>query len=95
MVLKSCKAAECYEPWKVLHPQENIQSLADALHDRYDTFYEDQPKVAFTACELGYIKESEGPQDVDVWGGDEDYRHELRSQKQPSFKYQGHWSLWT
>jgi hypothetical protein len=62
MVLKSCKGSACIEPWKVLHPQGDVNSLSDALKVRFDTFYEKQTRVSFSRCELGYIIDSEGPQ---------------------------------
>jgi N-acetylglucosamine-6-sulfatase len=68
MVLKSCVGAECVKPWLQLHPQGNVGNLLDALNPKYDAFYDGQPKVAFTACKLGYIVEYEGPQSALVYG---------------------------
>ena len=62
MVLKSCKGRTCVDPWSTIHPQGDVRSLTDALSPRFDAFYEQQPKVGFSKCELGYIIESEGPQ---------------------------------
>lgn len=62
MVLKSCTGLTCIEPWKVLHPQGDVTSLADALTVQYDAFYEEQVKVSFNRCEFGYIIDAEGPQ---------------------------------
>ena len=62
MVLKSCKGSTCIEPWKVLHPQGDVNSLSDALQVKFDSFYEKQARVAFDRCELGYIIDAEGPQ---------------------------------
>lgn len=62
MVLKSCEGDECTHPWLQLHPQGNVKTLQDALDWRYDSFYANQPKVAFSACKLGYLVEFEGPQ---------------------------------
>lgn len=62
-VLKSCKAQTCVRPWHALHPAGNVQNLRDALSGRFDVFYEQQQKkVNFNRCEMGYIPESEGPQ---------------------------------
>ncbi|KAJ5912375.1 hypothetical protein N7504_001258 [Penicillium tannophilum] len=69
MVLKSCQGDECRYPWRQLHPKGQVGSLAEALVSGFDTFYEDQPKVTFSACELGYIVGSEGAQKFDVYGG--------------------------
>ncbi|KAI9848176.1 MAG: hypothetical protein M1837_000850 [Sclerophora amabilis] len=69
LVTKSCKAATCVEPWKVLHPQGDVGSLSDALSPAYDAFYEEiKTKVAYDRCELGYIVESEGPQSPPIFG---------------------------
>lgn len=62
MVLKSCTGETCAEPWKVLHPQGDVASLSDALTVHFDAFYEEQVKVSFNRCELGYIIDAEGPQ---------------------------------
>ncbi|KAJ5924257.1 hypothetical protein N7466_008444 [Penicillium verhagenii] len=62
LVLKSCQGSTCIEPWKVLHPQHSIRTMRDALDERYDLFYEAQPRVSFDWCDLGYVIEAEGPQ---------------------------------
>lgn len=99
MVLKSCKTETCHDPWKALHPLGDIHTLAEALEERYDAFYEVQPKVSFSSCELGYILDAEGPQHVDVWGdGEELHHHELRSTEQEKYRYArypGPWHVWT
>ncbi|VBB81242.1 Putative arylsulfatase [Podospora comata] len=62
-VLKSCKGRTCVRPWEALHPQGNVANLHDALGKRFDVFYEQQQKkVRFDRCELGYIVDAEGPQ---------------------------------
>lgn len=77
MVLKSCQGRTCVEPWKVLHPQGDVASLSDALTVKFDAFYEEQTKVSFGRCELGYIVDAEGPQAGDVVRGYE-YREGTR-----------------
>lgn len=62
LVLKSCKASTCTDPWGYLHPKGNVHSLPEALNHQYDQFYESQPKVMFTECKEGYLLEYEGPQ---------------------------------
>lgn len=62
MVLKSCVGVECTHPWFQLHPQGNVETLGDALNSKYDSFYESQHKVGFSACKMGYLLEYEGPQ---------------------------------
>jgi hypothetical protein len=62
-VLKSCKGQTCMRPWHALHPAGNVQNLQDALSSRFDTFYEQQQKkVSFNRCEMGYLLDAEGPQ---------------------------------
>jgi arylsulfatase A-like enzyme len=61
-VVKSCSGVTCQEPWKQLHPADNVHSLAGALDPRYDHFYEaEQTKVDFGFCWNGYWPEAEGP----------------------------------
>lgn len=101
MVLKSCKAKECRHPWQVLHPAGNVNNLLDALSREYDTFYHEQPKVSFNSCQLGYLTSEEGPQNANVFG-DKEKTHNTKSypmvqgpETQQTFKYRGHWSIWT
>lgn len=51
-----------------------MNNLAEALDSKYDRFYKNQPKVSFSACKIGYLIDSEGPQKFDVYGGDEKKR---------------------
>jgi N-acetylglucosamine-6-sulfatase len=68
LVLKSCKGSTCAHPWKALHPEGNVGSLADALKCAYDGFYAAQPKVQFQVCAGGYLVELEGPMEYNVYG---------------------------
>lgn len=97
MVLKSCKRRECTDPWAVLHPEGGIKSLKDALVDKYDAFYHAQPKVAFTSCELGYLKDAEGPQNVNVFDQKLHCPHKDGEGEgaQRTFQYRGPWHAWT
>lgn len=95
MVLKSCKAAGCHAPWSVLHPDGDIKTLKQALQGSYDAFYEKQPRVGFSSCELGYLVAAEGPQEVDVWNDASGYQQVETGRRQQSFRYHGDWSLWT
>ncbi|KAK4152205.1 hypothetical protein C8A00DRAFT_44705 [Chaetomidium leptoderma] len=62
-VLKSCQGQTCVRPWHALHPAGNVQNLQGALSSRFDVFYEQQQKkVSYNRCELGYILDAEGPQ---------------------------------
>ena len=69
MVLKSCEGDQCRYPWLQLHPKGQVNTLSQALVAGFDTFYENQPKVSFSACEIGYITASEGAQKFNVYGG--------------------------
>lgn len=63
LVLKSCKASTCYQPWSALHPEGDVASLVDAMDPKYDRFYEQkQNRVSFDWCDQGYIIAAEGPQ---------------------------------
>lgn len=70
MVLKTCVAKDCIEPWAVIHPKGNVNRLEEALDPRYDAFYENNYKinsVSFTQCEAGQIVASEGPLEPSVY----------------------------
>ncbi|KAH7324749.1 alkaline-phosphatase-like protein [Stachybotrys elegans] len=77
MVLKSCKGETCIHPWAKLHPDGGVKSLLDSLDRRFDEFYDEQPRVSFSKCEMGYIRESEGPMDVNAFGYGNYYWEEL------------------
>lgn len=69
MVTKSCKGYTCTHPWSVIHPDGDVATLADALDEKFDSFYlsEAASRVRFDKCELGYIVDSEGPQHAVVF----------------------------
>ena len=71
MVTKSCKGYTCTHPWSVIHPSGDVRSLRDALNKKFDAFYlgEVASRVQFEKCELGYIIESEGPQEAVAFDG--------------------------
>lgn len=75
LLLKSCKAEECTLPWQVLHPDKAVSSLTNALNAKYDKFYAAQPDIIFSACELGYFPESEGPQEGYSYRRDGDWSY--------------------
>lgn len=62
LLLKSCKGADCIKPWAKIHPEGNVNSLAEAMSPDFDRFYDQQPRVRFDRCEDAYIPELEGPQ---------------------------------
>lgn len=95
MVLKSCKREQCTDPWRVLHPEGNVRTLRDALSGQFDSFYEEQPRVSFSECKLGYIREVEGPQLPNVYHDSSLIGTDELRKREPSFNYRGHWSLWT
>lgn len=83
----------------MLHPKADVKNLKQALAQDFDIFYDAQPRVSYSSCQLGYIKSEEGPQDVNAWD-EEEHAYRLTSQeslgsRQQSFRYQGHWSWWT
>jgi N-acetylglucosamine-6-sulfatase len=74
MVTKSCKGKTCVDPWSVIHPAGDVKTLGDALSPKYDLFYTNiAQSVSFNKCELGFILESEGPQNPAVFHADINY----------------------
>lgn len=76
MVTKSCQGYTCRQPWSVLHPTGDVTTLAEALDVRFDGFYLGEAvrtRVGFEKCELGYLLESEGPQDGAVFDREREY----------------------
>ncbi|KAF5597979.1 arylsulfatase [Fusarium pseudoanthophilum] len=72
MVMKSCKGETCIKPWKVLHPDGDVNSLKDALNNKYDSFYlqaAEKNSVSFGMCMPGYVVTAEGPQDPSTYQG--------------------------
>jgi N-acetylglucosamine-6-sulfatase len=62
------------DPWSVIHPDGDVKTLWDAVDKRFDAFYMGvQQRVRFDKCELGYILDSEGPQQSVVFGTATDY----------------------
>jgi N-acetylglucosamine-6-sulfatase len=102
MVTKSCRGWECHEPWRVLHLDGSVVTLADALHESYNAFYEGQPRVSFSSCLKGHIISEEGPQDVTPWQIDGSVMVEgvqglllPGTARKASFERNGRWSDWT
>jgi hypothetical protein len=60
LVAKTCKGKSCRKPWEELHPDGSVQSLNDAMDEKYLGYYEGLPKVGFEGCGLGYIEALEG-----------------------------------
>ncbi|CAO3685770.1 unnamed protein product [Rhizopus stolonifer] len=62
IVLKSCHAESCRDPWKILHPDSTVKSLEDALDSQYDTLYTQFRPMAFEECLAYYSVANETPQ---------------------------------
>ena len=90
LIMKSCKGNACVEPWRRIHPRGDVHSLSAALAPKYDAFYAQQPKVSFTSCKPGYLREVEGPQHARVFGGGA-----LDTMREQVPIVDPNWSLWT
>ncbi|KAI9483817.1 MAG: alkaline-phosphatase-like protein [Benjaminiella poitrasii] len=63
VVLKSCRADTCRDPWKILHPGDRyVKTLQDALHEKYDNYYAQFRKVEFEQCLGFHLSSNEFPQ---------------------------------
>lgn len=60
LTLKACKGIVCRQPWQALFPSGDVQTLRDAMCPKYDEFFQNQPKVTFSACLYGQLLEYEG-----------------------------------
>ncbi|KAF5253975.1 hypothetical protein FANTH_1157 [Fusarium anthophilum] len=72
MAMKSCKGETCIKPWKVLHPDGDVNSLKDALKNKYDSSYlqtAEKNSASFNMCMSGYVVTAEGPQDPSIYQG--------------------------
>ena len=61
LILKTCVADVCCEPWKELHPNGNVKTLAHALHEKYDDLYKRSysfAKVGWKQCYSGMDEDS-------------------------------------
>jgi N-acetylglucosamine-6-sulfatase len=79
-----------------------VKTLAGALHETFDAFYKEQPRVSFSSCVKGHIVSEEGPQDVRAWSGGDFGGLEGRqgpmlpgTARRASFERSGRWSDWT
>lgn len=62
VVLKSCRAETCRDPWRILHPNnKNVKTLKDALHKKYDAHYSQFRKIQFEECLNFYAAANESP----------------------------------
>ncbi|KAG1493387.1 hypothetical protein G6F47_009940 [Rhizopus delemar] len=63
VVLKSCRAHTCRDPWRTLHPGDTrVQTLKDALRAEYDGHYARLKPMRFEACLPYYDPLNELPQ---------------------------------
>ncbi|KAL1311513.1 hypothetical protein AAFC00_001635 [Neodothiora populina] len=91
VVLKECRGRTCTHPWEA----HATTSLKDALDPGLDAYYISQPKVVFSSCELGYIKEAEGNRRALGSGKpDNEYAGSSGDQQQQTFRYTGRWHDW-
>ena len=67
LVLKGCKQDSCRNAYGVLFPGGEVTTLKEAMNSKYDTFFANQPKVAFKECIPGHIVELEGPQNANSY----------------------------
>lgn len=91
VILKECKGRTCTDPWET-HGEESLKS---ALSPKLDAYFLEKPKVAFSSCELGYIREAEQNRAAIGTGSDEwiDQGHGTDEQQQ-TFRYNGRWHDW-
>jgi hypothetical protein len=66
LVLKTCKAESCRQPWKALHERGGIRSLPEALSKDHDEFYATLPKVKYDHCNGYYDYANEAPHFGDI-----------------------------
>lgn len=70
-VMKTRKGETYTNPWKVLHPEEDVNSLGDALNPMHDTLYlksaTDNP-VSYSMCTSGYLARAESPRQPLIYG---------------------------
>lgn len=92
MVLKTCKDKVCVHPWRTLHPDGKVNDLKEALDQKYDSFYEEQPKMSFSSCLDAYYLENENQAAVKSW---EESQDGAGLTSQPEFDYAMHWQLLT
>ncbi|SCV67034.1 BQ2448_5680 [Microbotryum intermedium] len=61
LVLKTCVGDVCKRPWKEIFPDGNVTSLKEALNADFDQYFHELPKVTYSRCELGYLRQLEYP----------------------------------
>ncbi|KAK4047632.1 hypothetical protein OIV83_005290 [Microbotryomycetes sp. JL201] len=64
LVLKTCKGDVCRYPWAHIFPEGKVQGLKDAMKPKYDKYFNALPKVDFSKCTPGYLRNFEPP----FWG---------------------------
>jgi len=50
LVTKTCYQDSCRAPWKTIHPDGAVSTLAEALNSKYDALYATFPQVSFGSC---------------------------------------------
>ncbi|KAI8330816.1 alkaline-phosphatase-like protein [Choanephora cucurbitarum] len=62
VVLKSCRAESCRDPWKILHTDgSSVSTLKDALDPKYDAHYAQFRHVQFEECLEYQLASNEQP----------------------------------
>lgn len=67
LVVKNCKGNTCRNPYNVLFPGNQVNNFADAMDQKFDKFFANQPKVSFSKCKRGYIGQAEGPMKANAY----------------------------
>ncbi|KAM0747253.1 arylsulfatase precursor [Meredithblackwellia eburnea MCA 4105] len=66
LVLKTCKGATCTNPYKALFPDFDavgeISTFDEALDARFDSYFDQLPRVHFSTCALGFQSRFEQPE---------------------------------
>lgn len=61
--LKTCQGSLCRRLWYNLFPEGEVQNFGDALQSRWDSYFDELPRVHFDSCRDGFFPAEELP----VW----------------------------
>ncbi|KAK4057072.1 hypothetical protein OIO90_001972 [Microbotryomycetes sp. JL221] len=61
LVLKTCKGDVCRYPWAEMFPDGKVDGLKKAMQPKYDKYFDGLPKVEFSKCTPGYLRNFERP----------------------------------
>lgn len=48
--LSKAKGKQLVNPWPIIHPNNDVRSLSEALHPKHDAYYQQLPKFKFLGC---------------------------------------------